>query len=277
MTAEPLHAAAGELGLGGEDARALGAAARRAGIPVERVLEALLVRGLTSEASGAAAGYVEQTLVAQAEMVAHLAHDLRSPLTAMIGMVQMLQRRTVEPAMADEFLRRVERSCLRLEAMISDVAMLAGLDGRTIQPRREEVDLASLVSAVAGRAPGPVIVEAAEPLPAVRGDRDLITKIVERLVDNAVRHSASPPVLRAHPGDGVVVVAVSDDGPGIVAEHHARLFERSFQVPGDSRRGRRGLGLAVACELATVIGASLRVDSAPGEGSTFLLELPLDG
>ena len=276
MTADPLRAAADELRLGGDDARAVGAAARRGGIPVERLLEALLAHGLTSEASWAATGYVEQTLVAQAETVAQMAHDLRSPLTAMIGMIQTLQRGIVDPEMTDEFLRRLERSCLRLEGMISEVVMLAALDAGTLRARREEIDLGSLLSAVAERAGRPVAVETVEPLPPLRGDRDLITKIVERLVDNAVRHSVSPPVLRAHPSERVVLVAVSDDGPGIGAEHHARLFERSFQVPGDRRRGRRGLGLAVACEVATVIRARLRVDSTPGEGSTFLLELPVD-
>ena len=117
-----------------------------------------------------------------------------------------------------------------------------------------------------------------EPRTPARGDSDRLRRILEHLVDNALKYTpdGGRVTVRVAPEGKGVVVAVEDTGPGISPEHLPRLFERFYRV--DTARSRElggtGLGLSIVKHLAESMGASVRVTSEPGRGSRFETHLP---
>ncbi len=107
----------------------------------------------------------------------------------------------------------------------------------------------------------------------------LLAQVLRNLLTNALKFTEAGSVrLSARPAGAEVEFVVSDTGTGIPPELHERIFEEFYQVPGSkpiSGRGT-GLGLPYARRLAGILGGGLRVDSVPGEGSTFTLQLPVD-
>lgn len=268
-----LEAAAQELGLEAHDPAELGEAARRAEIELGRLLGTLIEAGAVDTVPAVADAYARTILKAQAEIMGTVTHDLRGPLSGMLGLIQTLRRRTLPEQTVEEFLGRCEASCHKLELLIGDVGALAQLDAGTVSVLRERLDLVQVAEEVVRAAGGEIAVQMVTPLPSVQADHVRVVQILRRLVDNAVRYSASPPRLVVEGAGDCARFSVTDDGPGIPPEHVPHLFRRFFQVPGDKKRGRSGLGLAVASELAQVMGARITVESAPGEGSTFTLEV----
>jgi signal transduction histidine kinase len=271
-----IQSVAQALGVSGADAETIGAESQRAGVTIAALVTALVDHGAASAAPLAAASYVDSLRRTQATMVADAAHDLRGPLSSMLGIIQTLRRRPLAPDMTAELLERCENSCHRLELLIADVDTLSRLDAGTITPQREQLDIRAILEEVARVARAPVAIELQDPLPVVRSDHVRVVQILHRLVDNALRYSSSSPGLLAHRADGNLALVVTDDGPGIAPEHLPHLTSRFFQVPNDQQRGRSGLGLAVASELAVALGGSLDAQSTPGQGSRFALELPAD-
>jgi len=115
-----------------------------------------------------------------------------------------------------------------------------------------------------------------QPLPRVRGDADRLRQLVDNLIANAVKFSSTGGEVRvlARADDGRVIVRVDDDGPGIPVEEQEQIFEKFGRAVGSSKPGT-GLGLFLARSFAEAHGGSLEVDSAPGEGSGFILTIPL--
>lgn len=113
----------------------------------------------------------------------------------------------------------------------------------------------------------------------VRADRVMLVQILTNLVSNAVKFSKDGGVVRVdyQTANGLCRIAVRDDGIGIAAEHHTAIFERFRQVESGStrRRGGTGLGLAITKKLVELLGGTIAVDSAPGQGSTFTVSLPV--
>lgn len=169
-----------------------------------------------------------------------------------------------------------------MSRIVDDLLSLTDLDSGGIAPT-DQVDLPDLlrdvVSDVRAVQPGrPVELVASEGL-VVTGDRDRILQAVTALTSNAVRHTpaeATVTVRASRTGDGWVRVEVADAGPGIAAEHLPHLFERFYRVDRSRSRaqGGTGLGLAIVAAIATAHGGRYGVQSAPGAGATFWLELP---
>jgi two-component system phosphate regulon sensor histidine kinase PhoR len=115
--------------------------------------------------------------------------------------------------------------------------------------------------------------------PAVRTDPERLRRVLENLVDNAVKYTpeGGRVEITTSPGpDGGAQVEVADNGPGIAPEHHARVFERFYRVDKARSRelGGTGLGLSIVKHLAEGMGASVSVESEPGKGSRFTLTVP---
>ncbi|HXY40915.1 MAG TPA: ATP-binding protein, partial [Vicinamibacteria bacterium] len=201
------------------------------------------------------------------------------------GFVEALEDGALEqPETARRFLTRIRVHADRIAALVQDLLELSRLDSATRMPDWEDLEagpVAAEVVASFGEAAArkPVaLLHLDHQAPAVVSDRDRLRRILENLVDNAVKYT--PPgghvtVTTASGPDGVRI-EVADDGPGIGAEHLDRIFERFYRV--DTARSRElggtGLGLSIVKHLAESIGAVVSVDSAPGRGSRFLLTLP---
>lgn len=230
----------------------------------------------------------------RADFVANVSHELRSPLSALLGFIETLKG----PARNDEaarsrFLDIMQAEATRMTHLIDDLLSLSRVEiNEHVQPRgRTEVVpiLRSIAVAVANRAGGQaarIEVEAAPEVPLVTGDADELRQVFQNLVDNAVKYGrAGAPVrvsVRPVPrvpqvGGAGVAIAVADQGDGIPAEEIPRLTERFYRVDkGRSRSvGGTGLGLAIVKHIVSRHRGHLQIDSTPGVGSTFTVTLPI--
>jgi len=222
---------------------------------------------------------LETLFTAQRRFVADVSHELRTPLTAMLGNLEMIRRGAATDPQA---LAAMERELNRLRRLVSDLLLLAQTESG-VQLRREPVALDELVLEVvrdlAPLARGVVLLpDVAEQVEAP-GDRDRIKQALMNMVVNALQHT---------PAGGKVQVAiactdecarltVSDTGMGIDAEDLPHVFERFFRADKARSRtsGGAGLGLAIVKWVADAHGGTVEVQSAPDQGSTFTLRLPL--
>lgn len=223
---------------------------------------------------------VEGAAERQRRFVADASHELRTPLARIRTELEV---DVAHPDGAD--LLATHRSVLEeatgLQSLVEDLLHLARSDGSGMSGRLDKVDLDDIVLARAAvlRADGRVSVDVKGVTAAqVVGDAGQLARAVGNLADNAVRHASSRVTFTvAEDDDGVAVVTVSDDGPGIPADQHGRVFER-FTSLDDARQGTTGgagLGLAIARDIVARHGGALAIDSDYGAGARFVVKLPL--
>ena len=166
--------------------------------------------------------------------------------------------------------------------LVDDLLLLAHLDQRRPMAR-ERVDLAALAAELAADAavvePGrPVTVRAADPV-VVEGDDVRLRQVVANLLSNARAHTpaGTPVTVTVERRGAEAVLEVADRGPGLTAEDAARVFERFFRADPSRARasGGSGLGLSIVAAIAEAHGGRAELDSAPGQGATFRVRLPL--
>jgi signal transduction histidine kinase len=221
------------------------------------------------------------------ELLAMVAHELRRPLTALLGALATLQRRhqVLSVLQQQELLGMAYRQGEQLGRLLDQLLAAAGLEREHVRlARRSLVDAASLAEE-AGRAarlahPGhPITIKLAGPL-LVRADPLAVGRILGNLLDNAAAYSpnGAPIRLSAHQ-DGVdAVLAVEDDGPGIPPDQRDRIFQRYTRLGGASASlgsGRLGLGLYIARRLAHANHGALLATDPSDRGARLELRLPL--
>ena len=228
---------------------------------------------------------LEKTDALRREMVAHVSHDLRTPLATLHGYIETLKLKDgeLEPADRERYLAVALDQSERLRRLVGDLFELAKLDAHEQAPVCEPVSLAELVSDIAQkfqleaqRNGSTIDIDAGEGVPMVDADIALVERVLENLIDNALSHSPDGGVIRipiAANGDSVRVT-VSDSGPGIAPEHLPRVFDRFYQA-GNAHRGtaHAGLGLAIAKRIVELHGARLEVESTLGHGTAFSFQL----
>jgi signal transduction histidine kinase len=222
---------------------------------------------------------------AKSRFLANVSHELRAPVTAIIGLGRLLADEASEP-LGIEQSRQVELirgSAADLLALVNDLLDLAKAEAGRIEPNLSDVDLRAVFGQLRGtlrplatRPEVDFVVE--EPgVPRLRSDEVLLAQVLRNLLTNALKFTADGSVrLSAVQVDGDVEFTVADTGPGIPAELHERIFEEFYQVPGSKplTGTGTGLGLPYARRLVGILGGALRVTSAPGEGSVFTVRLP---
>lgn len=228
------------------------------------------------------------------DFVANVSHELKTPLTAVIGFVETLQGPARgDEAARDRFLSLMAQELARMSRLVADLLSLSRVEEQSRRRPRETVDLAQLVHEASdllrGRASDAKTVIALD-LPdraEARGDRDQIIQVVVNLVENAMKYGASPGTVRVSLSriDREPVIRgpawqleVADDGPGILAEHLPRLTERFYRVDtGRSRaQGGTGLGLAIVKHIVNRHRGRLRIVSEAGEGTRVMVLIPAD-
>ena len=219
------------------------------------------------------------------DLVSTVNHELRTPLSNILGYCELLGERADLPPAAQSMVDVIDRNSQRLVALITDLLLLADLDAGATAGTWQPVDLADVLSSVAERV-GPlgagagitVSVDVVVPGPQVVGDRNQLERAVHHLAANAVKFAVGGRwvLLRAKAGPDGVVVEVSDDGEGIDPSELPHLLTRfaraqrarTDQVPG------AGIGLSVANSVAEHHGGRLTLDSCPGRGTTARMVLP---
>lgn len=211
----------------------------------------------------------------QRSFVADAAHELRSPLTSIRTQLEVAERLAEGGSLPAELLVDVER----LSRLVEDLLLLARADADTRSPARTtRVDAGTLLDEVAARTPArvPVTVRPGPPV-QVLADPEELRRVLQNLLDNAVRHAGSAVELSAHVDEGTTRLMVRDDGPGLPPGERERVFER-FTRRDDARSrdvGGTGLGLPIARELAARAGGSVRLEDAPAPWSLqAVVELP---
>jgi signal transduction histidine kinase len=221
---------------------------------------------------------------ARRDLVANVSHELKTPIAALKGFLELLEGDGVSERHRREFLAAMSQETARLERLVEEQLQLARLDAGALPLQREPVDLGDLARevveprvALAARE-GVTLsahAHAGEPV-EVDADPARVEQILLILLDNALRHTPAGGRVEVAVGreDGQATVAVRDTGEGIPPESQAFVFDRFYR--GDaSREGRSaGLGLAIARGLAAAHQGSIDLESAVGEGSTFTLRLP---
>lgn len=220
---------------------------------------------------------------AKTRFLAAASHDLRQPVATMNLLLELLRERPLDPGLR-ALSQRLDTAGATMDRLLTGLLDLSRLDGGHVAVHRQSVALQPLLRSIVGQHdeqaqrqglrlllhPTSVVVDS---------DSALLAQVLQNLVGNAVRHTVRGGVLvgvRPH-GAGFVRVVVQDTGPGIDPAHHARIFEEFVQLdPPSQATGTRGvgLGLTIARRSASLIGATLTLDSVPGRGSRFSLILP---
>lgn len=220
------------------------------------------------------------------ELLTHVSHDLRTPLTSLQGYLETLSMKEgdLSPEERREYLRIALRHCRRLATLVAELFELARLDSPDVRVRPERFSLGDLVQDVLQKfrleAEGKKIrlsLRVAEGIPLAVGDLGLISRVLENLVGNALR--ATPEygeiAVSAGPSRRGLAVRVSDTGRGMTPEQLARLSGAPGDYPVPLKGGDgAGLGLVIARRILELHGSALRAESAVGAGSTFEFTLP---
>ena len=224
---------------------------------------------------------------ARRDLIADISHDLRTPLVAMRGYLELLVTRgeTLAPEVRQRYAEIALRQSDHLTSLIDDLFELAKLDWKGVTLDREAFAIAELASDVIQKfalASTPrrvrMAVVAESGLPLVEGDLRLMERALENLIGNALRHTPDEGKVEVRLGrtGECVHVQVADTGRGIPAEELPFVFDRHYRG-AESRRGDdggAGLGLAIAKRVVELHGGVLRVESEPAKGTCFLFEVP---
>jgi len=224
---------------------------------------------------------------AQRSFVANASHEIRTPIAALKGLLELLEDGAKEdPEVRDDFIRTMQLEVDRLGRLAGDLLILAQLEAGSLQLNREPQSANAMVESVQGvmralaeRAGVELVVDTPEADLQVLADRDRIMQVLIGFVDNALKHSTpgDSVKLRAADSQHGVTFSVADHGPGIPADAVPRIFDRFYRGEGQ-RAGARGagLGLAIAKEIVEAHGSSVDVRETPGGGATFAFTLPAE-
>jgi signal transduction histidine kinase len=215
----------------------------------------------------------------KAEFIANASHELKTPLTALSGYLEMLEDEEDERVRA-EFLTDMRVQTERLHNLARTLLDLSRLDANAVTFRTEEVDLEDLLYGLRrdfGYTGRELNIRADADVPPVQTDPNQLHRAIAILVDNALKYSDedSPVELGLYHQDGRVAISVADRGCGIPEREIPHIFDRFYRAQSSSRADGTGLGLALAHEITDHLGGEIEVISSPNAGSTFSILLPL--
>ena len=241
--------------------------------------------GQLARTFNAMAGKLENAERQRRDMVADVAHELRTPLSNIQGYVEAVRDGVLEPDRAT--IGTIHQQVLYLADLVEDLRLLTETEADDFRLNREPGSLVETVrESVEGarakaEASGVVLsVDLPAESPTVVFDRTRISQVVGNLLDNAVRHTPTggTVTVSAAVGQSSASVTVADTGEGIPDDVLPFVFDRFYRVdPSRSRAtGGAGLGLTIARKLVDAHGGSIRVESEAGRGTSFTFDLPLD-
>ncbi len=221
------------------------------------------------------------------EMVSNVSHDLRTPLAALQGYLETLSMKEGQLAPEEQrnYLAIATRHSKRLGKLVSELFELAKLEAREVPLHIEPFSLGELVQDVAQKFQLAaqnnglrLETDFAPDLPFVYADIAMIERVLENLIENALRYTPTGGqiTVRLRPQTAAVVVAVQDTGRGIREEDLPHIFERYYRVEDQpDTPGCAGLGLAITKRILELHHSNITVESVPGGGTTFTFALPI--
>ena len=221
------------------------------------------------------------------EFVANASHELKTPITAIRGLVEtLIDDSALSASTRERFLVKIKDQSMRLSSIVIDLLALSRLESKGSNKEAAFFDLRDVVQAMAnffaplGEEKGIIVNVELNSLPIeITADENAIGQAVSNLLDNALKHTPKGGriTVRLSVQDGEAVVEIEDTGVGIEPQDQDRIFERFYRVDKARSRGLggTGLGLAIVKHIAFVHNGRVAVESTPGAGSTFRVFLPL--
>jgi signal transduction histidine kinase len=217
------------------------------------------------------------------QFMAVASHEMRTPLTAIVGYVATLRRQPVDdPATRDRFLEIVERQAQRLLGLVEMLLTASNLERGRVATRFDWASVQDVCQEVVeglGDDRARVRLDLPPALPPLLTDRRCLGRVLGNLLENAVKYSPRPQPceLGARPAGDRLVLWVRDHGAGIAPAELDRIFDRFYQVDDSDTRPATGIGLGLHLvrELVAVLGGTIEVETRPGAGSRFTVVLPV--
>lgn len=213
------------------------------------------------------------------EFTANVSHELKTPLTSISGISDMLMNGIVAPDDIKGFARDINKESARLISLVNDIIKLSELDeGGAKSDETKQVDLAEVSSEVANRltpvaAKKGVVINTAGEKAEIAAGESLVFEMIYNLCDNAVKYNKENGTVTVTTGisGGAPFVSVKDTGIGIPSECTDRIFERFYRVDKSRSKesGGTGLGLSIVKHIAMSLGGEITVDSTPGVGTNI--------
>lgn len=220
----------------------------------------------------------------KSDFLASVSHELRTPLTPIRGYTEILRSRSVPAGDASGYLDEIGSAAQRLERIVSLLVDVASIEAGRFRVMLDEVGVTDLLTETAERwkerSPTKIQVRTARTLPAMLADAGAISRVLDELIDNALKFADNKDVeLRGRRSGDAIEISVRDQGPGIDPERLNAVREAFHQADsGDTRRfGGLGLGLTFVEGVLDAHGSKLDIVSAPGEGTTCSFALAAAG
>lgn len=220
------------------------------------------------------------------EFVSNVTHELKTPLTSIRGFVETLRNGAIEDtAVATKFLDIIDIEAERLHTLINDILQLSEIEVMRKDDNIRENNLGSIIDEVililgtAAQKKGVKLEVEADENINLLVNKNRIKQMLINLVDNAIKYNVENGIvrIRASKANGKTMISISDTGIGISEKHHSRIFERFYRVDkGRSRNmGGTGLGLSIVKHIVNLYNGDIRVISKAGQGTEFIIQLPL--
>lgn len=220
------------------------------------------------------------------QFVSNASHELKTPLATMKIMIEsLIYQPDMEKELRIEFMTDIDKEIDRLTAIVSDLLTLVRMDSNNVKLTRESLSLAAIVKEtehrllpIAEKRSQKISLTLADPCD-MYADKSKLTQVVYNLMENAVKYTQEGGQIRVslqRTGRDARLV-VSDNGPGIAREYLPYIFDRFYRVDKARSRetGGTGLGLSIVHQLIVLHSGTIRVESEPGKGTSFIVELPL--
>lgn len=221
-------------------------------------------------------------------LLSSVSHDLRTPLTSILGAVSALRRdpdRYTAAARAD-LLATIEEEAGRLDRFVANLLDITRIESGAVAPKRDWLPVAEVVDTamrrMAGRLAGRRVVRhIAEGLPMLRADHVLLEAVLVNLLDNALKHATNATTIEigARAAGGILALSIADDGEGIGADDLAGLFDKFFRIRrADRTTAGTGLGLSICKGFVEAMGGTILVESPviDGHGTRCILRFPIE-
>jgi signal transduction histidine kinase len=227
--------------------------------------------------------YLKQLDRMKNEFVHTISHDLRSPLTSVLGYTELIQRVGSINEQQIEFLDRIRSSVESITALVNDLLDLSRLEAG-FDTRREFVHLENILKFALDTMEGQfkmndlkLQLEVGKDLPELRGNPIRLRQLLDNLLSNAVKYSGKGATISVslHAEDSQIIFSVADEGVGIPQSEQARIFEKFYRASNvPDQVGGSGLGLAIVKSIVDSHQGRIWVESAMGKGTTFFVVLP---